>query len=170
MISGVIPSILIVVTAAAPLVKPASYSDNHSKYRLDGKSVSIEKVSDQQGINNILINNATIRNLNKIDEIKMLNDGWDGKNAAAFDNTLLDKIRSLVLSLDAQPEIFPLADGRIQLEYELEDGSYLEFHIDLTEESKVFMLDAQGKPSQATIKSCTESINQLVKKFYGREF
>lgn len=169
MIPGVIPSILIVATAATSLTKPASYSDNHSKYRLDGGSVSIEKISEQQGINNILINNATIRNLNKIDEIKMLDEGWDGKNAPAFDSALLDKVRNLVIAFDAQPEIFPLTDGRIQLEYELEDGSYLEFHIDLTDEAEVFMLDAQGKSSQAIIKAYTESMNQLVRKFYGRE-
>ena len=75
------------------------------------------------------MNDIIKENLEKIQDISELKDDWNGNGASAFKDTLIQKMKYLILRLNVQPEIFPTARGSIQFEYEKETGEYLEFEL-----------------------------------------
>lgn len=104
---------------------------------------------------------------NRLEQILNLPDNWDGDNAKAFSSELIKKVGNILLKLKTQPEIFPTARNTIQLEYEKDDGSYLEFEIAEDENAKVFMIDSEGNEKQSSVKANPEEINNIVSSFYG---
>ena len=53
--------------------------------------------------------------LDKLDQISSLKHGWNGKDAKIFSSVLIEKVKSLVAISPEEPEIFPTADGNIQI-------------------------------------------------------
>lgn len=58
----------------------------------------------------------------KLDRISALNDNWDGYGAESLPEYLIISASELIRKLRIQPEIFPTADGTIQIEYEKDNG------------------------------------------------
>ncbi len=83
--------------------------------------------------------------LDKLDQISSLKHGWNGKNAKIFSSVLIEKVKSLVAISPEEPEIFPTADGNIQLEFSRSDGSYLEISIGLSSTCEIYETDKSGK-------------------------
>lgn len=75
----------------------------------------------------------------KMIAISELQDNWNDNGAKKFSDKLIVKCYSILFGLPVLPEIFPVADGSIQFEYEKDNGSYLEFDIFENEVSE-FML------------------------------
>ncbi len=75
------------------------------------------------------MNTALQTSYNRISEIRDLPDNWNENGASKFSNEILDTLKYIVESLKTQPEIFPTARDSIQLEYENENGDYLEFEL-----------------------------------------
>ena len=67
--------------------------------------------------------------LEKMIAISDLPDNWNDNGAKKFGHKLIVKCYSILFGLPVLPEIFPVADGSIQFEYEMDDGLYLEFNI-----------------------------------------
>ncbi len=122
---------------------------------------SVEKVD------NIVINEEKVYNLNKLDKIAELQDNWNNNDAAAFSENLIRKVKYLVSYLDIQPEIFPTACDTLQLEYDKIDGSHLEIEIGEYIDAEIFLVKSNGDEKFYTIKSDLETINKVVKEFYG---
>lgn len=120
-----------------------------------------------ENMDNILVNNDILDNINKLEQISKLQDNWDGDNAKAFSTKLIEKINALLIGLKIQPEIFPTACDTIQLEYEKDDGSYLEFEIAENGNAKIFMLDSKGDEKHFSVEANLEEINKVVNSFYG---
>lgn len=80
-------------------------------------------------IENVIMNEEKMNNLKKLDQIAVLEDGWNGNKAKAFEKQFILTVRSIITALEIQPEIFPTACDSVQFEYEKEDGSYLEIEI-----------------------------------------
>lgn len=59
-------------------------------------------------------------NLKKINEMYKFEEGWDGYDANPISKEILDLTKSLLKRIKMQPEVFPVATGGIQLEYEKE--------------------------------------------------
>ena len=76
--------------------------------------------------------NIAMENLKKLEAIALLKDNWNANGAKAFADSLITKVRNLVMLLDVQPEVFPTACGALQLEYDKEDGSHLEIEFNET--------------------------------------
>ena len=55
--------------------------------------------------------------MEKIQDISELKDDWNGNGASAVKDTLIQKMKYLVLRLNIQPEIFPTESGSIRFEY-----------------------------------------------------
>lgn len=63
-------------------------------------------------------------NCDKLDEMKELQENWDGEGAASFDCEFVQKIQNLLIYLDKlQPDVFPTKSGGVELEYYLGDNS-----------------------------------------------
>lgn len=67
-------------------------------------------------------------NLEKLNRIAGLEDGWDLYKATSFSNSLIEFCRNLLFKLNRQPEIFPTANDSIQFEFKNKDD-YLEIEI-----------------------------------------
>lgn len=112
-----------------------------------------------------VLNHAQQENLRKLEQISLLADNWDGNGAKAFDKQLVAKVKDLIGALGVQPEIFPLSYGSIQMEYTKEDGSYLEFEINLNDAWDVFELNENGEESAFSVAADAEAINKVAKDF-----
>lgn len=64
----------------------------------------------------------------KLDSFHGYEKNWNGYDAEPISDKLIYFVKNLIFELDIIPEIFPVADGSIQLEYD-QDGKYLEFQI-----------------------------------------
>lgn len=64
-----------------------------------------------------------------LNDIAHLKSNWNGNNANPFPASLIEKCTTLISQLEVQPFISPTAYGAIQMEYEKENGDYLEFEI-----------------------------------------
>ena len=113
------------------------------------------------------MNNIIKENLEKIQDISELKDDWNGNGASAVKDTLIQKMKYLVLRLNIQPEIFPTARGSIQFEYEKETGEYLEFELFDTR-LKVFTMDSDGNDYSYDMDTDIDKINEVINKFYKK--
>ena len=111
--------------------------------------------------------NTFISSLEKLNQILNLPDNWDGNNAKSFSTKLIEKAGYILIRLKVQPEVFPTACNTMQLEYEKDDGSYLEFEIAEDGNAKVFMIDSEGNEKHLFIEANSEEINNIVRSFYG---
>jgi len=71
-----------------------------------------------------IVNNRIILN-----DIAHLKKNWNNNNANPFPASLIEKCITLISQLEVQPFISPTACGAIQMEYEKENGDYLELEI-----------------------------------------
>lgn len=119
------------------------------------------------GIENVVMNEEKINNLRKLDQIALLPNNWNENGANAFDKQLISKVRGIITALEIQPEIFPTACDSIQIEYDKEDGSYLEIEIFLEDPCEVFEINENGEESYFSITADVEAIAKVVNSFYG---
>lgn len=89
---------------------------------------------------------ATVDNISTLSSFSQLRKGWDSYDAEPLEKELIEFCKFLVTRLpkNMQPDIFPTPRGTIQLEYEREDGRYLEVEVS-SERLEVYGSDAQGK-------------------------
>lgn len=107
------------------------------------------------------------KNMLKLDEIKLLKRNWNGNQAKPIHAKIVNKTRSLIINLDRQPQIFPTANDSIQIEYDGENNSYLEFQITKEKELSYFKVDKLGKETMGSIPCSSFALNALVGAFYG---
>ena len=106
-------------------------------------------------------------NLMRLERIAMLKDNWDGYGAEHFSEQLIHRADNLIRRLYIQPEIFPTADGSIQIEYEKDNGDYLEFQFTGNGSCEGFMLK-NGSEEYFHSQDNYRSINAHVADFYGQ--
>ena len=82
------------------------------------------------------------RNLNKLEQITSLKLKDDG--SITFSSDFTKMISEILISLKYQPEIFPNFRGNIQLEYEEDNGKYLEIEITPDMKMNLFKIDECG--------------------------
>lgn len=101
------------------------------------------------------------KNLEKLDMIAELEDGWNGNGSKAFDKQYLIDIQAILNLLTGflQPEIFPLPDGTIQIEYGA--SPYLEIHFARLDLWEMFLVDSNGNEEHYTLEGST---SKLLKK------
>lgn len=118
--------------------------------------------------NIILIDSEKKENLEKLQNISNLKEGWNGNGAKAFNRTFIANVKDIILFLNHQPEIFPTACDSIQFEYDKLDGSYLEIEVkEFASTWEIFKIDASGKESISTISANINALNKEANQFYG---
>lgn len=111
---------------------------------------------------------SAIKNIQKLDKIASLPDDWNENSAESFSLSLINKCKNIIYSLPIQPEIFPTADNSIQMEYEKENGEYLEFNI-RDDRVDVYQIYADDKEDEYVInKDEAKTIRKVVDGFYAR--
>ncbi len=107
------------------------------------------------------------RNLLKLDEIKSLKKNWNGNHAKPFSKKIVNKVKTLIITLDKQPQLFPTANDSIQIEYDGINNSYLELQVTKKNELSYFKVDKQGNEKNGNIPCSSFALNALVEEFYG---
>ena len=106
------------------------------------------------------------KNLLKLDEIKSLKRNWNGNKAKPITKKIVNKTKSLIINLEKQPQVFPTANDSIQMEYDGDNNSYLEFQITKENNLSYFKIDRNGKETSGIIPVSSFALNALVKEFY----
>ncbi len=115
--------------------------------------------------NNHFVYTAKAKNLAKLERISLLGDNWNGYGAAPLPDSTIFSAKNLIRNLFFQPEIFPTPDGTIQIEYEKDNGDYLEFQFDGEGTCEVFK-STDNNEEYFTSQDSPEAINALVEAFY----
>lgn len=108
------------------------------------------------------------KNFNTLESIRNLKDGWfNGQTGEkkAFSDELVDKVKKIISNLKNQPEVSPTGRDSIQIEFENENGDYLEF--EFYENGEISKYYENSTKSY----SCTVSENNIyksVKEFYAK--
>ena len=111
--------------------------------------------------------NMLRESLVRLDEIKNLEYNWNGYGAEPFSASMISQIEKIIRNLSKQPEIYPTAQSSIQLEYNNENGDYLEFEIFDNGVINQFLLKSNGESiSQKRIPKNT--LNKVIESFYGQ--
>ena len=97
-----------------------------------------------------------------LNDIAHLKRDWNGNNANPFPASLIEKCTTLISQLEVQPFISPTAYGAIQMEYEKENGDYLEFEI-YPERIEVYQI-INNIEYEETLTSSSE-VKQTITKF-----
>lgn len=108
------------------------------------------------------------KNFNTLEAIRNLKDGWFNGQIGernAFSDELVDKVKKIISKLKNQPEVFPTGRDSIQIEFENENGDYLEF--EFYENGKI------SKYYENSIKSYSRGVSEKniyksVKEFYAK--
>ncbi|WP_051537686.1 hypothetical protein [Treponema sp. C6A8] len=107
-----------------------------------------------------------LANLQKLNEIQKLPKNWNGNGASRFSKKLINKVKELLFELNKQPQVFPTANDSIQIEYNFEDGSYLEFQISKLKLLEFLKITKDGSETSGTIPCSHYYINQMLEEFY----
>ena len=104
----------------------------------------------------------------RLREIKNLKDNWNDNGAKEFSDALIDRVAIILGNVSEEPFVCPTACGSIQLEYEKEDGSYLEFEV-YEKRIEVYMVDCKGKEDELILsgKAANSRLYQMVVDFYA---
>lgn len=107
------------------------------------------------------------KNLIAINNLRKFEENWNGYGAKGFSSELCDFVEELIKSLDEnfQPKLFPTGRESIQIEYEKENGEYLEIEIFSSEQIQLFQILESGEEIEKEISF--EEIERLVKAFNG---
>ena len=107
------------------------------------------------------------KNLTKLKMIQNLHLGED--KSITFSEEFVNSISNLLISLTYQPKVFPNFRGNIQLEYEEDNGKYLEIEITPDMKMNIFKIDDEGNEyeNDIFIDANINEIIQEVKDFYG---
>lgn len=106
--------------------------------------------------------------LGRLAELERLAPNWDSDGALPVSRRHADRAQAfLVRVMGAQsdePEVVPLADGGVQLEWRLEDGTRLDFITDEEEPDGVVLIDTAGELTTVPASQAMDEIrNRLAK-------
>lgn len=106
--------------------------------------------------------NANLKLINNIREFK---ENWNGYHANGFSKELCDFASEIIEDLDEenQPKLFPTVRESIQIEYEKDNGEYLEFEICSTRIIEMYRENINGVKTEKSVS--LEQLKSIVKKF-----
>lgn len=111
-----------------------------------------------------------LENLDRIYDIKHLEKDWNGYGSRPISENVILSSEKIINNIVEQPKVYPTGRATIQMQYELEDRSYLEFEV--FEDKIVCMKVPKRIYAEASVKIIKEVnmdiINAIVKEFYGR--
>ena len=111
-----------------------------------------------------------LENLDRLYDIKNLEADWNGHGSRTISEKVISISKTIVNNICEQPSIYPTGRATVQMQYELEDRSYLEFEI--FEEKIICMKVPKRVYAKASVEIMRtldmDIINTIVKEFYGR--
>lgn len=106
-----------------------------------------------------------MKSIKKLRSFLDLPDDWNGYGAKQFSRDYISFAEYLLEKLPAEAQVYPISDGRVQFEFDKDDGSYLEFEINRDKTVGVFEILPDDSEREYTAKPA--EIARIVKQFYG---
>lgn len=146
------------------IISEAEYHELSDLRRISTYQRALSDIASSHSPGKTSLRNA---NLQKLDRIEALSDGWNGNGAPAIPAPVLTKTRSLLMSIPIQPEIFPTALSSIQLEFDNSRHDHMEIDINESDYVDIFIVSYMGQETEETIPADESSIIERVTQFYG---
>lgn len=117
---------------------------------------------------------AVDRNIEKLTKIEEMEETWNGYSSVPFSHDFISFIKNEIRKLEIQPQIFPITDGKLQLEYDRKDGGYLEFEVSPSDMENIkenkqaeieFYYEFDKKHEEGIVENF-EKMNEKVMDFY----
>lgn len=120
---------------------------------------------------NSAINEVQLANLDRLDNIALLKDDWDGYDGKKINETSITVSRNIIRNILKQPVLYPTGRDSIQLQFELKDKSYLEFEVF---QNRITCLQVPKRIYANAVFQTLEItdiqvISRIVEEFYGSE-
>ena len=106
-----------------------------------------------------------MKSISKLRSFLRLPDNWNGYGARQFSPGYLKYAESLLKSIPFKTEVFPIPDGRVQFEFDKDDGAYLEFEIN--DDYTIGVFEILADESEREYKATPEDLLRIVTDFYG---
>lgn len=78
---------------------------------------------------NYELNNPIMKSIRRVESFRDLRNGWDGYNAKAINEKVIESAIEIIRKLPTCPEVFPTSDGDIQFQFEDNEGNYMEMEL-----------------------------------------
>ena len=125
-----------------------------------------EKLSDASANTSFDQYIKKIFNKEVLDSFKKLEYNWNNNKAEKIPESLIGKSKKILDEIYYQPDIYPTARNSIQLEYEDENGKYLEFEI-FEDIILCLFIDRDGKEFDSKIDiNDFNKIHDMINLFY----
>lgn len=149
------------------IISEELYRKLTARNRLSAYASKLGQVTEENAGKEEKVPDVLTFNLEKLEKIANLPDGWNGNGAPAFPEELIEKVRNILNALDIQPEIFPTALSTIQLEFDNSRRDHMEIEIGLQDRAEAFFTIYDGTEKTEEIDADPASINESVRAFYG---
>ncbi len=103
-------------------------------------------------------------NIEKLNKISQYENNWNGYGAKPISQQLIFQVKDLLNNLKTQPDLFPTACESIQLEYEDDDGNYLEIELFDNNIVHIFRIN-NGQELEKEIRFDINEINDIIGEF-----
>lgn len=114
------------------------------------------------------VNFKMVKNIQRLDKIASMPDNWNENNAKHFTKELVDKCKRIISILSIQPELFPTANNSIQMEYEKENGEYLELNVRENCVDVYLTYKDESEEEYSITSQEEQKIKETVDNFYAR--
>lgn len=102
---------------------------------------SVKSLNTEKGDN---MDRELKENIEILDDFLKLTDNWDGEGACVFNKVFTDFVANILLNLEIQPDVFPLQNGSIVLEFGNVKNKYLEIAISPEKRIDIYKKDGTG--------------------------
>lgn len=143
-----------------------AYFWNETDFSGSIQSISNQSITDRHAGQVINLDRKKINRLEKLQRIKELPYNWNKNGAVPISKNVIEAAQNFILGLNIVPEIFPVASGTIQMEYDKNDGSYLEFEI-TTDKVKMYQEKSNEGEVTKDLPLDITAIDKVVQEFYG---
>lgn len=161
-------SIVAIITANSTVESPKRFEIKNpsciSTTYVSASAYNRNIILSQDGIS--FMASKIAESMERLDEIAALQYNWNGTGASAFSSAIIEKAKKLISDLSVQPNILPTGRDSIQMEYEKENGDYLEFELFEDGHLKLFTYTHGGEAQTKDI--LPSAANKVVCDFYGR--
>ena len=106
-----------------------------------------------------------MKSIEKLQSFLKFPDNWNGYGASHFSEEYLRYVKCLLEQIPEKAEVFPIPDGRVQFEFDKDDGAYLELEINSDDTIDVFEIRADKTEREYIAYS--KDIARIVMDFYG---
>lgn len=166
---SLVTAILFSVTGTLPLSSSGSYSPIPAYIQVNSPRIASCDMAYNGSIaytgSGSMYDSVNMKGIMKLESFLKLSAGWNGYNAQPFSPSYIWRAEELLAGLPVKGEVFPLPDGRVQFEFDKDDGSYLEFELNTDDSVEVFEVRPDNTENERHVDA--EDILGIVTDFYG---